>query len=511
MFLNRLLLTPVLAGSLFLSACASTNPATGRTSLNLVGDQRARDIGASTAAALVEEHGLYKEKPKLTAYLGDKVQALVSVSETPNDRFDLKFLDTDIFNAAATPGFIFVNRGILPFFNDEAEMMAVLGHEVGHVTADHVQRQMSSGMMMSIGLTAASILVGASTNSQQAAEATARLGGFGAHAGMASFSRDHEREADMLGVRYISRLNYDPYAARDTFRSMEAYENLNKRVLSVVGKDHGKSLLGNLMSTHPLSKERVANTHEHAQKVPAPGKLRHKDRYFQMIDGLAFGPKPADGVFGHGRYYNTDYRFTYNLPKFWMFPRLKGLPEAVHPETKSSLVIFAHKFKKDQDAEEALFVKFPWLGDVKRIENPHAEIFTGILTPRRSLEIKGYARVAMVRSISPMSDKTRGKGLLFVFNAPTKEAFNKLDKDFMAMVQSYRWMSKRTADRIQPLRVKIHTAKAGETVESLSKKMPFSALHEDWFRALNGLVGNHIIAAGQKVKLIEDPNKNLRF
>ena len=107
-------------------------------------------------------------------------------------------------NAFAVPGgYIYVTRGLLALANNEAEVSGVLAHEIGHIAARHSAERYSKGVLLSIP----AVLLGVVTGSQE----VANLAGSAGAAYLQSYSRDQEYQADLLGVRYLSRTNYDPY------------------------------------------------------------------------------------------------------------------------------------------------------------------------------------------------------------------------------------------------------------------------------------------------------------
>src|SRR3989442_701456 len=140
----------------------------------------------------------------LRRYIQQFGARLAATSERPNLPWSFRVVDDPVVNAFALPGgFIYVTRGILAHLNSEAELAGVVGHEIGHVTARHSASQMTKQQLAHVGLVVGSI---ASPD-------------FGRYAGLASqalgvlflkYSRDNERQADDLGLRYMRRVNFDP-------------------------------------------------------------------------------------------------------------------------------------------------------------------------------------------------------------------------------------------------------------------------------------------------------------
>ena len=122
--------------SLLLAACA-TNPATGERHLNLYSESQEIKIGQDADVQISASLGIYPDE-ELAVYIEELGLRLASKSERPHLPWTFRILDDSTVNAFALPGgFIYATRGILSFLNSEAELAGVLGHEIGHVTAQH--------------------------------------------------------------------------------------------------------------------------------------------------------------------------------------------------------------------------------------------------------------------------------------------------------------------------------------------------------------------------------------
>jgi predicted Zn-dependent protease len=132
-------------------ACA-TNPVTGKQQLALVSEQQEIQLGRETDQQVVQQLGLYPDED-LQRYVDAVGQQLAADSERPELPWTFRVVDDASVNAFALPGgFIYLTRGIMTHFNNEAEMAAVLGHEIGHVTARHSVQQISRQQLASLGL-----------------------------------------------------------------------------------------------------------------------------------------------------------------------------------------------------------------------------------------------------------------------------------------------------------------------------------------------------------------------
>jgi predicted Zn-dependent protease len=146
-------MAPVIA----LAGC-SVNPATGEPQIALVGETTEVRLGGDAAEQAKASLGVYADAG-LQPYVQQVGQKLAAISERPELSWEFVVLDDSTVNAFALPGgHVFLTRGILAYFNSEAELAAVLGHEIGYVTGRHAVEQMSKAQLAQLGLGAGTVL-----------------------------------------------------------------------------------------------------------------------------------------------------------------------------------------------------------------------------------------------------------------------------------------------------------------------------------------------------------------
>ncbi|MEX2671805.1 MAG: M48 family metallopeptidase [Phycisphaeraceae bacterium] len=249
-----------------LSGC-ETVPATGERQLNFLTQSEEIAIGEEAAPQFREEYGGQLDIPQVNEYVSQLGQRMAAESERPDLPWEFTVLDSEQINAFALPGGkVFITRGLISKFDNEAQLAGVLAHEIGHVTGLHINQQMSRSMLLQAGLSAA----GAATESQWVEV----IGGVGGQVYMLSFSRDQESEADELGLRYMTNLGYDP-------RGM-------LQVLQVL-KEAGGSAGGiEFLQTHPLPQTRIERverlvSREYAFAVDSPDYVLGREAYQQNV------------------------------------------------------------------------------------------------------------------------------------------------------------------------------------------------------------------------------------
>jgi predicted Zn-dependent protease len=274
------------AAALGAIAACTINPVTGNRELALVSPDQEIAIGqAQYGPSQQMQGGDYSLDPMLTAYVRGVGQKLAAVSDRALP-YEFVVLNNSIPNAWALPGGkIAVNRGLLPELHSEAELAAVLGHEIVHAAARHGALAMQRGL-----------LLGAVVSVTQVA---AQRGNFaGLAVGAASIgaqlisqrnSRENELEADLYGMRYMSRAGYDPSAA---VALQETFVRLSQQ-----NGDQGR--LAALFASHPPSAERVQRNRETAAALPRGGDVG-RERYEAAIATLR-QRRPAYDAYDRGR------------------------------------------------------------------------------------------------------------------------------------------------------------------------------------------------------------------
>lgn len=253
-----------------ITGCA-TNPVTGKSELALVSEASELQIGQSQYQPSRQmQGGDYKLAPALTQYVQGVGQRLAAVSERKLP-YEFVVLNDSTPNAWALPGGkIAVNRGLLLELDNEAELAAVLGHEIVHAAARHGAQGIERGMVLQGVLLAAGVATRGSDYSRLAVGAAA----VGANLINQGYSRDAELEADLFGMAYMVRAGYDPQAAVGL---QETFVRLSK--------DRKENWLSGLFASHPPSMERVEKNRETARRLAKGGELG-RARYQKQIAEL---------------------------------------------------------------------------------------------------------------------------------------------------------------------------------------------------------------------------------
>ena len=295
-------LAGMLAGVLVaLGAVGCTvNPATGERIFTLYSWGQETQLGAQAFAPMVQEYGGEVPDAQLRDYTTRVGLSLVPHIEegVPELPWTFTLLDSDVINAFALPGGkVFMSRGLAERLTSEAEFAAIIGHEIGHVTARHGNQRMSQQIAFTTGLAVGALAI-------DAAGEDSKLGQYGRYAVPAlsmggsvvllSYGREQELEADMLGVRYMTRAGYDPIGA------------LGVQMLLQQASSGNPGPFGDLLATHPSSESRIAQIRsllagEYAFTQNNPNFQQHEARYQREFLGrLSKLPRPEPREGGRG-------------------------------------------------------------------------------------------------------------------------------------------------------------------------------------------------------------------
>lgn len=307
---------------LLLAAACAVNPATGRREFMLVTEQQEVALGRESDPAIVAQFGLVDD-PALQEYVTDLGLRLAAGSERPDLPWSFKVVDDPQVNAFALPGgYIYVTRGILAHFDSEAELAGVLGHEIGHVTARHGASQMSRQQLQQIGLGIG--MIASETFRQYSA-----LAATGLQLMNLSYSRDDESQSDRLGLRYISRLDYDADAMIGVFE-----------MLATAGGGSDEGRLPEWQSTHPYPETRSADMRAEIQRTGVSREgLIERDRYLDMLDGMVYGEDPRNGYFEGQRFLHPDLAFELSFPDGWSTVNQRDQVGAVSAQEDAIVVL----------------------------------------------------------------------------------------------------------------------------------------------------------------------------
>ncbi|MGH8529348.1 MAG: M48 family metalloprotease [Nevskiales bacterium] len=468
-----------------LSGCA-TNPATGSPELVFMSEEEELKIGRELHQQVLKQIPLY-EDPALQAYvqeIGDRV----SKSSHRSDLFyRFHVLDRPEVNAFALPGgYIYIFRGLLAYLNSEAELAAVLGHEVAHVTARHAVRQHRNAMLAQILATAVAIQAGG-----QAGDLSNILG----NALIRGYGRELELEADRLGAEYLAGGGYDIEAMLQLIDVLKWQEEFEKERAKEEGRD--PAVYHGVFSSHPRSDERLQGVVRAAQRLQESATPAvSREAYLARIEGLVFGTSARDGVQRGRNFYHQEFDIAFTAPESW---RLQNDPQRVllyAPKGVAKLQLSAQDLNKRVDGAKFARERLKLKG----------------LTDERNFELNGMP-VYMARYPESVLASSRHIHLAiiyageraFIFQAANKASDQDyaLAAPFEAVVKSFHRLKSEEQALTEPLRFRSLPVKAGDSYESLAQRAPLGQDAVSLLRLFNHHYPNGEPAAGQIIKVVK--------
>lgn len=262
----------LVTNTLLFTSCIK-NPVTGQRELTFISENQERQIGIEAyQTATQAQGGPLIIDPKLSDYVTGVGQKLAAQSDRPNLSYEFVIVNDSVPNAWALPGGkIAINRGLLVELTSEAELAAVLGHEIVHAAARHGAKGMERAMLLQGGI----IALGVAAGNSEYNDVLIGSAGVAASLVMSTYSRHQELESDHYGMIYMAKAGYNPEAA---VRLQEIFLRLSK------GKNNW---LDGLFASHPPSQERISANILTAQKLEShKDGFEGKDEYMAAINGL---------------------------------------------------------------------------------------------------------------------------------------------------------------------------------------------------------------------------------
>ena len=290
------------------SACiGAANPVTGERDWTTVDERQELEIGREAHREILSLYGYY-DNPRLQEYVSQVGQALVPHTHRPGLDYRFTVLDSPVVNAFATPGYVYITRGLLARLNSEAELAGVLGHELAHITARHTARII--GQRQTVGIL--QLILGAAVDHSLLNDTSNVLG----EAYVRGYGRDKELEADRLGARYAALAGYDPEALLEVLRILKDQEAYEVKVAAREGRE--PQVYHGLFATHPDNDDRLQEVIREAGRHRAGSEAWvRRPEYLRHIEGMTVGPAESEGTLRGRYFYHRIYDFTVTFPEGW--------------------------------------------------------------------------------------------------------------------------------------------------------------------------------------------------
>jgi len=486
-FLNMRVKSAILAGaaSLALTSCMGEGPiASAGTPIT----QQESQQGAQADPQIRAEFGGAMSGPQADYVISvGKNIAVQSGLGNARDDFKVTLLNSSVNNAFAIPGgYVYVTRQLVALMNNEAELAAVLGHEVGHVAARHSARRQQTAQQNALLGVLGQVLSGVIFGDSTLGRLGQQISSTAPQLATLKYSRGQELEADQLGIRYLNGAGYDPRAMASLLQSLALQNSLDAQLQ---GRD---ARMPEWASTHPDPASRVQTALQQAG-AGASGVL-NRDTFLTRIDGIVYGDDPKQGVIEGRQFIHPEFRLSFTAPDgFYM-------------------VNGAAAVSINGNSGQAQLSTGAYSGN---LENYIRQVFKAIGGDQQTLAPQTLNRTtingipAAYGTARVTSGQSQVDVVVYAYEFANNQAFHFAAVTaagqsgvFTPMFNSMRRISASEASAVVPRKVQVVTVRSGDTVQSLANRMAYTDAKVERFRVLNGLSSNDTVSGGQKVKIV---------
>ncbi|MBI5868142.1 MAG: M48 family metalloprotease [candidate division Zixibacteria bacterium] len=431
--------------SLVLSGCAS-NLATGERHLNLISESQEVAMGQEADGQVIASLGLYPDSA-LQRYVQALGAKLAGSSERPNLPWTFRVIDDPAVNAFAIPGgFIYVTRGLMAYMMNEAELSSVIGHEIGHVTAQHSVHRISEQQLTQVGIAGA-------------------------------------LKAEHLGLRYMIRAGNDPREMIDVF-------DMLGRVSSAGGGGRAPEWL----ATHPNPENRSGSIQKEIDTLAFDlGSLAvNKNGYLRLIDGVVFGQNPREGFFRDNHFYHPELEFELGFPSGWQTVNQKNAVVAVSPNQDAVIQISMAKTRSASEAARTFFQQ-------EGVQSEREETSTVNGLNAVSAQFRAQSEQQVLRGRVSFVELQGNTYQLLGY--ASEQLWPKYQDVITTAVRDFRRLTNPSILQMQPMRLAIINVSQRVSLEQLAQQERSPVLLET-LAIINQTEANARFNAGDRVKIV---------
>lgn len=438
---------------------------------------------------MVAEFGGAETGPRAT-YVEGVGRRVAAYSGVVPQAYRFTLLNAAVENAFAVPGgYVYITRQLMGLMDNESELAFAIGHEVGHVAANHAQAREAYARRGSIGSILGAIfgsVIGGGLGSavSQVFQTRSQLATL-------SFSREQEYQADRLGLNYLVRAGYDPGGGAGVLAALTRASALEARI-----QGQGNRQTPEWASTHPLSANRMQQALADAR---ATGRLglgqKNRDQFLAQLEGTYVDDDPAQGIIEGPTFTHPDLRIFFQVPTGYL---MQNGTTAVSISGSGGKAMFSGG-RFNGNIDDYIYQVYRELsGGQIRIA----------MAPIQRTSINGIAASYTTGRANTSSGPVDVSVFAYQWAPGTIYHFVMLTRggtgigQFTPMVQSIRRVTPSEAAAIRPRIIDVHTVAPGETVQMLASRMAYRSFQLDRFLSLNGLDPNSRLVPGQKVKLV---------
>lgn len=469
---------------LLVISCA-VNPVTGKKQIMLMSESQEIALGLSYDPQVIATFGEYPDN-NIQNFVQTKGAEMGKISHRPNLEYHVKVVDWPVVNAFAVPGgYIYLTRGIIAQLNNEAELMGVMGHEMGHIAARHTVSQQSKQQLAQL------LLIGGMIASEKFAQ-YAQYALQGMQLLFLKFSRDDERQADALGVEYSSKIGYDAHKMADFFKVLEK--------MSLSESEGG---VPTFLSTHPDPGDRYNDVNRQATEWQTTLNLAeykiNQDGYLQMINGIIYGEDPRQGYVEGNIFYHPELKFKFSFPTGWTLTN-SPIQVTITPSDQKALILLTLASQKTlESAVDSTMAQYEL--SLQGSKRATVNGLQAILTQAKQVvqdQSTGATQTNMV-----LSYFISYNNLIYVFHGVTTEAdFNSYANTFNSSMTTFARLTEASKLNVKPKKVQVVKVQRAGTLANVFSYYRVSQDKQAELALLNDLELTDQVPVGKMIKII---------
>ena len=468
--------------SLFIN-CAK-NPVTGKRQVVLMSEEQEIAMGKEADPQIIAQFGLYDDGD-LQTFISQKGKEMGAISHRPALNYEFKIVDSEVPNAFAVPGgYVYFTRGIMGYFNNEAEFAGVLGHEIGHVAARHGVEQQRNAILGQLGIIAGIIIAPDLARFAEAASSGLQLL-------FLKFSRDAERESDKLGVEYSTKIGYDAREMAHFFTTLERKS---------AGTESAE--LPEFLSTHPNPGDRSTTVAglaaEWRQKLNLTNPKINRDTYLRRIEGLVYGEDPRQGYLENNVFYHPVLKFQFPTPANWSYQNTPQKVQLAPKDGRALMFLTIAPGKTLQEAASAILQQY----GLQAVES-------------RNITVNGLQAILLVADQQPQQQGQpvlrtlsyiiqQGQYIYHMLGVSTQSDFNIYSQYFSNSMQGFRELTDIAKLNKRPERIRIKTVTGNQTLAQALRSYNVPDRRSEEFAILNGMKLTDNLTSGTLIKIIAE-------
>jgi len=475
----------ILLTTALLAACAVKPDTATRPPVQLNEAEELR-LGQDNDTEIRKKFGVYANA-RLRAYVQAVGERLAAHSARPHLQYRFTVLDSPGVNAFALPGAdIYVTRGLLAYLNSEAELAAILGHEIGHVGARHAVNQYSTAVTTKTDLTLGALLTPMSTRP------TPSLLGTLGNALQTGYGREPELEAYRRGAEILARAGYDPKVMLKVAELLKSQEVFEQQLAGQEGR--APRVYHGVVAIQAVRDEGLQQIVAAAEKYQTSVNVRSESNlYLKLLDGLVWGDSEAQGIRHGNAFYHRELSIGLRFPQGWHVDNNPERLLAISPNRDALLQMQVAAQGAARTPQEYLVVGM----NLRDLRDTHAFKVDGL---------PGYSGAARMQT--PFGPREARVAVVF----RNKQAFRFYltertalgdARGFLDTVQSLHTLSASERALARAQRVELVTARVRDRFDTLAKRTSLVHEPETLLRLLNGKFPQGDPAPGELIKIIQ--------